>query len=116
MTTATSNQIQVELDRQLQECPSKADTVLGLGYEEVSKLSSLFLEGIIDIDWNVTTLIFGIRLSLRKYIYSLRTTFVTNRTIVKATISVKNMLMDKLHSKATKYGNFHGWVSLPASP
>ena len=43
MTAATlpewilSNQIQVELDRQLQECPSKADTLLGFGYEEVSQ-------------------------------------------------------------------------------
>ena len=41
MTAATarvnSNQIQVELE-QLQECPSAADVVLGLGYEEVSRI------------------------------------------------------------------------------
>ena len=75
----------------------------------VSKLSSLFLEGIIDIDLNVTTLIFGICLDLRKHIRSLGTTFVTNRTIVvKVTVFVKNMLIvDNLHSKASKYGNFH---------
>ena len=54
-------------------------------------------------------LIFGICLSLRKHIRSLRTTFATSRTIVvKATIFIENMLMDKLHSKASKYGNFHG--------
>ena len=31
-------QIQFELDRQLQGCPSKAATVLGLGYEEVFQI------------------------------------------------------------------------------
>ena len=33
-----SNQIQVELDRQLQEYPSTADTVHGLWYVEVSRI------------------------------------------------------------------------------
>ena len=48
---------------------------------------------------------------------SLRTTFVTNRTIVvKATLFVENILMDKLHSKASKYGNFHGLFSLSVTP
>ena len=41
--------------------------------------------------------------------------FNKNHMVVKATIIVENMLMDKLHSKASKYGNFNGCVSLPAS-
>ena len=87
-TRANSNQIQVKLDRQLQH--------LVWGMRGCLSLSSLFLEGIIHIGWNVTTLIFWFCLSLRKHYRSLRTIFVT---IVKATIFVENMLMDKLHWK-----------------
>ena len=62
-----------------------------------------------DIDWNVTILILGICLSLRKTY-----TFTKNNFCDQQDHSCKseNMFMDKY----SKYGNYIGWVSLPASP
>lgn len=63
-------------------------------------------------------LIVWLSLSLRNHLRSQRTSFVTYRTIVtviKASICVENMPLNKLLSKASKYGSFHGWVSFPNS-